>query len=117
MGGKRGNNEGSISHRADGRWMARMTLDDGARKTFYGKTRQEVSRLLASALRDRDAGLPIVGGKQTVENYLTQWLNDIKPTIRPRSWVGHEEAVRLHVLPTVGHVPLARLSPQRIQAL
>ena len=62
MGGKRGNNEGSIlSHRSDGRWMARMTLDDGARKTFYGKTRQEVSRLLASALRDRDAGLPIVG--------------------------------------------------------
>jgi hypothetical protein len=61
MGGKRGNNEGSISHRSDGRWMARMTLDDGARKTFYGKTRQEVSRLLASALRDRDVGLPIVG--------------------------------------------------------
>ncbi len=47
MGGKRGNNEGSISHRSDGRWMARMTLDDGTRKTFYGKTRQEVSRLLA----------------------------------------------------------------------
>jgi hypothetical protein len=62
MGGKRGNNEGSILHRSDGRWMARMTLDDGARETFYGKSRQEVLRLLASALRDRDAGLPIVGG-------------------------------------------------------
>ncbi len=24
------------------------------------------------------------GEKQTVENYLTQWLSDIKPTIRPR---------------------------------
>jgi len=68
-------------------------------------------------LRDRDAGLPIVGEKQTVENYLTQWLSDIKPTIRPRSWVGHEEAVRLHVLPTLGRVPLARLSPQQVQAL
>jgi integrase len=61
--------------------------------------------------------LPIVGEKQTVENYLTQWLSDIKPTIRPRSWVGHEEAVRLHVLPTLGRVPLARLSPQQVQAL
>ena len=117
MAGKRGNNEGSISHRSDGRWMARMTLEDGTRKTFYGKTRQVVSRLLAAALRDRDAGLPIVGEKQTVGQYLTQWLNDIKPTIRPRSWVGHEEAVRLHVLPTLGHVLLARLSPQQIQAL
>lgn len=117
MPGKRGNNEGSISHRSDGRWMARMTLEDGTHKTFYGKTRQEVSRLLAAALRDRDSGLPIVGEKQTVENYLTQWLSDIRPTIRPRSWVGHEEAARLHVLPALGHVPLSRLSPQQIQAL
>jgi hypothetical protein len=42
MPSKRGNKEGSISHRTDGRWMARMTLEDGRRKTFYGQTRQEV---------------------------------------------------------------------------
>jgi hypothetical protein len=41
--------------------MARMTLEDGRGKTFYGKTRQEVSRLLAAASRSRNAGLPIVG--------------------------------------------------------
>jgi integrase len=117
MTSKRGNNEGSITHRADGRWMARVTLEDGTRKNFYAKTRQEASRLLAGALRDRDAGLPIVGEKQTVEQYLGQWLNDIKPTIRHRSWIRYEEMVRLHVLPTVGAVALSRLSPQQVQAL
>ena len=117
MSGKRGNNEGSISRHPDGRWWARISLPNGKRKAFYGKTRQEVSSMLAAALRDRHAGLPIVGEKQTVENYLTQWLSDIKPTIRVRSWIRYEEAVRLHVLPTLGRISLARLSPQHIQAL
>jgi integrase len=36
---KRGNNEGSITRRDDGRWMARVTLPEGKRKTFYAKTR------------------------------------------------------------------------------
>jgi len=52
MAGKRGNNEGSISKRSDGRWMARVTLPSGERRALYGKTRQEASRKLASALRD-----------------------------------------------------------------
>ena len=66
MPGKRGNSEGSIAKRADGRWMARMTLETGERKTFYAKTRQEVARRLAQAIRDRDTGVPIVGERQTV---------------------------------------------------
>ncbi len=117
MADKRGNSEGSIRRRSDGRWEARVVLENGQRKSFYAKTRQEVSRLLAGALRDRDAGLPIVGEKQTVEQYLTQWLNDIKPTIRLRSWIRYEEAVRLHVLPRLGSVVLSRLSPQQVQSL
>ena len=39
---KRGKGEGSVSQRKDGRWEARLTLSDGRRKSFYGKTRQEV---------------------------------------------------------------------------
>jgi hypothetical protein len=66
MPGKRGNNEGSIVKRSDGRRMARLTLGDGKRKTLYAKTRQEVAQQLASALGDRDKGLLIAGEKQTV---------------------------------------------------
>ena len=43
---KRGNNEGSIYKREDGRWAATINLgwQDGKRrrKTFYAKTRREV---------------------------------------------------------------------------
>lgn len=67
MASKRGNNEGSLTKRPDGRWEARVTLDDGRRKSFYARTRQEASRLLTAAMRDVDQGVPIVGERQTVE--------------------------------------------------
>jgi hypothetical protein len=47
---KRGNNEGSIYKRADGRWAASMSLGQGKRKHFFGKTRQEVAQKLTVAL-------------------------------------------------------------------
>jgi integrase len=117
MPGKRGNSEGSIVKRADGRWMARITLEGGVRKTFYAKTRQEAARRLAAAIRDRDTGIPIVGERQTVEQYFSSWLSDIRPTIRPRSWVRYEELVRLHVLPSLGSMVLSRLTAQQLQTL
>jgi hypothetical protein len=42
---KRGNLEGSISKRDDGRWMARMSLPGGRRKYFYGETRASACRI------------------------------------------------------------------------
>jgi len=53
---RRGNNEGSITKRPDGLWEARITLDNGKRKSIYAKTRQEAARRLAAAARDRDNG-------------------------------------------------------------
>jgi hypothetical protein len=41
MARKRGNNEGTIRKRSDGRWEARILMEDGTRRSFYGKTRQE----------------------------------------------------------------------------
>jgi integrase len=38
-------------------------------------------------------------------------------TLRPRSYVRYEEAVRLHVLPTLARVALAKLTPQQVQHL
>src|SRR5262245_14424320 len=50
MAGRRGNNEGSIAKRGDGRWQGSVTVEGGKRKYFYGKTRQEVARRLSEAL-------------------------------------------------------------------
>ena len=74
MGTRRGNSEGSLRKRSDGRWEARLVLEDGTRRSLYARTRQEASRLLADALRDKEKGLTTFGDRQTVEQYLTSWL-------------------------------------------
>ena len=79
MSSRRGSKEGTITKRADGRWEARITLESGKRKCFYARSRQEVARLLAEALRDQSKGLPIVGDKQTLAQYLKSWLEMSRP--------------------------------------
>ena len=58
---KRGNNEGTITRRKDGRWEARISLGRDAtgkvkRITLYGKTRQEVAEKLTKTLHDKEQG-------------------------------------------------------------
>ena len=58
--GRRGNGEGTITRRKDGRWEARYyvhTMDGAKRKVLYGKTRAEARDKLAKALSDRIDGI------------------------------------------------------------
>src|SRR5690349_10120151 len=99
MPGKRGNNEGSIARRSDGLWEARITLPGGKRKSFYARTRQEVARKLAEAIRDKDKGLPIATDRQAVEQYMWSWMEVMRAKIRPRTWKRYEQHLRVHILP------------------
>ncbi len=115
--GKRGNNEGTITKRADGRWEARLSLPDGQRRSFYGKTRQEVSRKLAEAQRQVESGLPLVNERQMVEQFLASWLEMMRHVVKPRTWIRYRDFMRLHVVPVLGHVAIAKLTPQQVQSL
>ena len=117
MSSRRGSNEGTITKRADGRWEARITLENGKRKCFYARSRQEVAGRLSEALRDQAKGLPIVGEKQTLAQYLASWLEIAKLTIRASTWWRYEELTRVHILPTLGSLPLSRLTAQHANAL
>jgi len=114
---KRANSEGSIFKRTDGRWCATISGDQGQRKYFYGKTRQEVGQKLASALKARQDGLPFVGERQSVAAYLAEWLETCRSSVRPRTWQRYEQYVRVHAVPGIGKIPLARLAPHHLQKL
>jgi integrase len=112
---RRGNSEGNIRKRADGRWEARIVLADGARKSLYGQTRQDVARLLAEAIRAREAGLPVQASRQTVAEYLATWLASVKHKVKRTSYIRYEQVVRLHLIPGLGTVALAKLTAQQVQ--
>lgn len=115
---RRGHGEGSIHKRTDGRWAAVLDLgyQDGKRKRkyFYGDTRREVGERLVAAQRDHQQGLPSLGERQTVGQYLTGWLAATKPTVEPTTWERYENDVRLHLVPGLGRIRLAKLTPQQV---
>lgn len=115
---RRGHNEGTIKKRSDGRWEAQVMLPDGRRKSFYGKTRQEVNSKRIAALRDLEQGLPIADERQTVETFLSAWLETMRPPrLVEETWKRYRECVTLHIVPAVGRLRLAHLSAQRVQQL
>jgi integrase len=117
MGGKRGNHEGCITRRADGRWEARITLADGRRKSLYAKTRQEVQRKMAQVRRDIEGGLPIVDERQTLAQFFESWMRSAKHRLKASAYRRYRTNLRYHLLPALGHVVLSRLTPQQVQVL
>src|SRR5258708_16350072 len=80
---RRGQGEGSIYQRKDGRWTAAITLENRKRKTFYGKTRKEVQEQLTKALHEQQQGTLATGSHQTVRTFLLNWMEDVhKQNIR-----------------------------------
>jgi hypothetical protein len=56
--GKRGNQEGSIFQRKDGRWVFQSPrLETGTHEYITGKTRKEVSEKAKKWLSDEQSGL------------------------------------------------------------
>jgi integrase len=114
---RRGHNEGSVFQRADGRWVASISLEDGKRRDVYGRTRKEAAEKLVRLQRDLHAGLSLVREDQTVEQYLMTWMNDIRAHLRIRSFARYDAAVRRHIVPTLGKVKVARLTQQQLESL
>ena len=67
---QRGNSDGSIVQRNDGRYMARVTLPDGRRRAYYGQTRAEASQKLQQAQAAIATGLPLGGERLTLGPFL-----------------------------------------------
>ena len=120
MGRKRGSNEGTIHRRSDGRWAAAIHLGyrNGRRQRryFYGQSRAEVATLLAEALKLRSDGLPLSERRQTLGQFLQYWLSQSrKLNVRSSTYRGYESKLRRHIIPDLGRITLAKLTPQRVQ--
>ncbi len=116
--GKRGNGEGSIYFRtSDEKWVGSITLENRKRRVFYGKTRKEVQEKLKVALREQQQGTLVTAPRQTLAQFLTDWLeNSQRQSVRPRTYERYEELVRLHIAPALGRYELQKLSAQHLQA-
>lgn len=135
---------GGVYQRADGRWEGKIDLgeapamgkdgvplrnDDGTpklkrdRRSVYGAREADVlEKLDALRARRRDGSLhpdvsPLPTPERTVEAFLGEWLTATKMTLRGKTYEGYESVVRLHIVPTLGSVPVTTLTPADLDAL
>jgi integrase len=122
MATKRGNGEGTIFQRPDGRWVGRISLgyDTVAhkrlRKTVYGKSKSEVRKKLTELQSKADKGFTINTRSQSLGSFLDHWLNSVaKNNVRPSTYRSYEQIIRNHLIPGLGTYTLDKLTPQVIQ--
>ncbi|MCY4580316.1 MAG: site-specific integrase [Chloroflexi bacterium] len=114
---------GYIRKRGNRSWQ--LTYDaprggDGKRRqryeTVHGKKRHAQARL-NEILHSLNRGEYREPTTITVDEYLELWLRDyVRPNLRPRTAEGYGTIIHKHVLPSLGQIRLADLSPRHIQS-
>jgi integrase len=89
------------------------------RQTSRGgfKTRREANRWLTQTLGQLDGGVYVAPTRQTVGEHLLGWLPAVRSSLRPATFESYERNVRQHLIPTVGHIWLDQLTPDRLSAV
>ena len=117
--GKRGNGEGSVYQRKDGRWVGQylVYLPSGPKYRYiYAKTRKEAAEKLTKAMADRNGGIVFDDENLTVSEFLNIWLSDcVKDTIRVSTFERYKSIAELHVSPALGRLRLKVLTPAHVQ--
>jgi len=118
---RRGNHEGTIYKRKDGRYEAAITIGGGRtrqqRKRVYGRTREEAAKKLQDIQHQARTGTLRVDERVTMAQFSGQWLEEKRLTVKDSTWRYYELVMRVHVLPAIGQVRLSKLSTAHIQDL
>lgn len=119
-GRRRGHGEGSITERADGRWMVRVDLGRGVdgkrrRKTAYAETQADaVEQLRRLGGRAVDGQL-LTTATPMVATFLEDWFATNSDTWRPSTRRGYRGAIDRFLKPAFGTLRLEQLSPAIVQ--
>ena len=120
---RRGNGEGSIYQRPNGRWCAQIVVGydpngKAIRRTVSGGTKREVQDKLSHLQADKLDGTLADAGKMTVAQFLDRWLQDAaKPTVSDGTYANYERSIRREIKPRIGSILLAKLTPLHVQGL
>ena len=79
-------------------------------------SKKDAEKRLAELLHQIDTGSYATPGKITVADYLHRWLAEYaKPNLSPRGYERYESISRVHLIPSLGKLPLAQLRPEHVQ--
>ncbi|MEI5679563.1 MULTISPECIES: site-specific integrase [unclassified Mesorhizobium] len=112
--------KGHVTERSPGKWAIVLDIYDekGKRRrkwhTFHTtskrKAEEECSRLITAI----KSGNYVEPTKQTISEYLNEWLKFVKPSVAPKTHERYAEILQKGVAPLLGDVTLAKLKTDRI---
>lgn len=114
MAPRRGNHEGNITQRSNGKWRAQININS-ERFSFTGNTRKEAQDWLREMGNQMDKGMRAKEAKMPFSEFLENWLKSKKPVVTAHTWRTYCQLVRDYIGPTLGEIKLRDLSPNQIQ--
>src|SRR3954470_20550633 len=105
------------------KWLARPTTTGPDGTSKRGKARvfdseEEAKKWVAEQALLRDKGSVIDAGKLTLAQYVEQWLESLRHAgLEPSTIRSYADNLCKHVVPSLGHRPLAKLGAMEIQQL
>jgi integrase len=103
-------------------WTVRVDAGqkpDGKRRQVSRSfpTKREAESWAADVRGKLDRGTFIAPAKLTYGEFLASWLPGRRGDLRPSTYESYERMLRVHVVPTLGLVPLQQLGPERLLSL
>lgn len=116
---KRGNGEGSVYRRKDGKWVAAITLPPylgGKKKTHYGKTRKECVEWLEETRHSLKTGEYTTNSEITFKEWLDTWYSDYCINIRPATRMNYDTYINRHIGSSeIANLPLHQVDVHFLQ--
>lgn len=124
MAKKRGQNEGTIRQRPDGRWEARITTGTNPgtgkpiRRSIYGDTQAAVRKEMTAILRELDRGTYQAPNKITVSAWMEEWFATFcENKVKPLTLQSYRASIKNHIAPAIGAIELQAVKGTHIQRL
>jgi integrase len=112
----RSRNEGSLSKRQNGSYLAQVSID-GKRVSKVYKTKKEAQEWVTTMTGQVKQGLTYNSAKTTVDELLAEWLKIKKTKSRPATEEQYRRIARLYISPALGKLKLQDITAARIQRL
>src|SRR4051794_35995782 len=81
------------------------------------KTKKAAEARLSEWLTEVERGTAVDATKMSVADYLTYWLGVHGHNLRPSTLQQYTSLVNAHLIPSLGTVPLQKLSPAHLTAM
>ncbi len=115
--------KGHVRKRGDRSWLVAIYLgtDPAGKRQYHYETvpgtKRDAERRAAELVNEVNQQTFVKPAKFTLAEFLEMWLRDTaKPSVRPATYGMYEYITRVHLVPSLGHIPLDKLTPMALQA-